>query len=280
MPGARRISESAFLVNESRARGVAVSRDIYARLWVTPETGRLWEDFSREVYELDHVELALRNRFYLEALDSAARRHPSVVFVNLAAGFTSYPFLAEKPCPSIEVDFGRVSRFKRLKIEDWRAKGWVPQREIEFVACDLADERQLDALARRLRGAMSRAPSVVFLEGITYYLRREALLRIFGALRVLQPPGSVLALDFWTPEFEGHPVHARFRKFFAERFGHAETEYCFLDAGFLRAREGYEIVDLTDIVELEKRFSTETRLADPGAILPERYAVLERRERR
>jgi hypothetical protein len=30
---------------------------------------------------------------------------------------------------------------------------------------------------------------------------------------------------------------------------------------------------------LEGRFSAERRLADPEAILPERYAVLERRER-
>ena len=47
----------------------------------------------------------------------------------------------------------------------------------------------------------------------------------------------------------------------------------------MRTIDGYEIVELTDIVELERRFSNERKLTAPQEILPERYAVLERRER-
>jgi len=274
------ISESAFLVNESRARNVGLSRDRYAGLWVTDATRRLWEDFSREVYPYDDTELALRNRFYLEVLETSIRKDPAVVFVNLAAGFTSYPFLAEKPCRSIEVDFDGVSRFKRLKIEEWRRSGAVPLRDVDYLACDLANEHDLGALGARLRGELGSARSVVFLEGITYYLERTALLRLFGILGGLQRPGSVIALDFWAPDADNHPVHARFRKFFAERFGHGESEYNVFDADLLRTIDGYEIVELADIVELERRFSNERKLTAPQEILPERYAVLERRERK
>jgi O-methyltransferase involved in polyketide biosynthesis len=275
-----RISDSAFLVNESRARGAELSRDRYARLWVTESTRRLWEDFSREVYPRDDVELPLRNRFYLDALEKAVRLHPNVVFLNLAAGFTSYPFLVERPCRSIEVDFDHVGRFKRTNTDKWIAEGLLPQREVEFIACDLGSERDVASLTERLRGAVGARPTVAFLEGITYYLKREALERIFGLLREIQKAGSKIALDFWPPEYKDHPVHERFRKFCAERFGHAESDYHFFDADLLRGIAGYDIVEETDIVELERRFSCEHRLADPREILPERYAVLDRRERK
>jgi O-methyltransferase involved in polyketide biosynthesis len=276
----RGISDSAFLVNESRSRNVPLSRDRFARLWVTEATRRLWEDFAREVYPRDDVELSLRNRFYLDVLEKAVREQPSVVFVNLAAGFSSYPFLIEKPCRSIEADLERVCRFKRSRIEEWCAAGVLPPREIEFVACDLAVEKDIAMLGARLRDAIGSGPSVFFLEGITYYLKRDALLRILGLLGEIQSPGSRLALDFWSPEYRDLPVPTRFRKFFAERFGHGESEYHFFGADLLRSFGGYEIVDLADIVELESRFSSERRLADPRQILPERYAVLERRERK
>ena len=276
----RGISDSAFLVNESRSRNVALSRDIFAHLWVTEATRRLWEDFSREVYPHDDLELPLRNRFYLDVLERAVREQASVVLVNLAAGFSSYPFLVEKPCRSIEVDFDHVCRFKRSKIDEWRAAGVLPPRGIEFFACDLAVEKDVAMLGAGLRAAIGPDPSVVFLEGITYYLTRDALLRILSLLGKVQSPGSKLALDFWSPEYRDHPVHTRFRKFFAERFGRGESEYHFFDADLLRSFDGYEIVELADIVELESRFSSGRRLADPREILPERYAVLERRERK
>jgi O-methyltransferase involved in polyketide biosynthesis len=276
---ARGISDSAFLVNESRARGAKLSRDRYAHLWVTDATRRLWEDFSREVYRHDDVELPLRNRFYLDLLEKSVCGNPSVVFINLAAGFSSYPYLVERPCRSIEVDFDRVCRFKKTKTGEWIAKGLLPRREVESIACDLGSERDVASLTERLRSAVGASPTIAFLEGITYYLKREALSRIFDHLRGIQRRGSKIALDFWPPEYEDHPVHKRFRKFCADRFGHAESNYHFFDTDLLRGIAGYDIVEETDIVELERRFSADRKLADPREILPERYAVLERRER-
>lgn len=276
----KHISESAFLVNESRARNVGLSRDRYAALWVTEATRRLWEDFSREVYPLDDVELPLRNRFYLDVLEKALVRDPDVVLVNLAAGFTSYPFLTETPCRAIEVDFDHVCAYKRDKTDAWRKEGALPERDVEFIACDLRSEQGIEGLAGRLRRELGRADSVAFLEGITYYLQGDVLRRIFAMLGSVQCAGSLVALDFWTPDAGAHPVHARFKRFCAERFGHDETNYNLFDAGSLRSIAGYELVELTDIVALESRFSSEKKLVHPEEILPEHYAVLERRRER
>jgi O-methyltransferase involved in polyketide biosynthesis len=272
----KHISDSAFLVNESRARNAGLSRDRYAELWVSEATRQLWEDFSREVYPFDAIELSLRNRFYLDVLETSIRKHVDTVFVNFAAGFASYPFLTEKPCRSIEVDFAHVCEYKRRKIDVWRKEGAMPEREVEFIACDLQSESDLGRLAARLRSALSNTTSVAFLEGITYYLPRKGLLRLFDMLRDLQRPGSVIALDFWTPDVATHPVHVRFRKFFADRFGLSESDYNLFDIEFLKSIRGYEPSETTDVVELEKRFSADRKLLRPNEILPEHYAVLRR----
>lgn len=276
----RRISDSAFLVNESRARNVELSRDRYAALWVTEATRRLWEDFSRDVYPLDDIELPLRNRFYLDVLEKALRQNPDVVLVNLAAGFTSYPFLTEKPCRAIEVDFDHVCAFKRGKIDSWKREGVLPDREVEFFACDLRSGADVERLAARLKRETGPAESVAFLEGITYYLPEEALQRLFAVLKRVQNAGSLVALDFWTPETAAHPVHARFKKFCASRFGHGEADYTLFDPDYLDGIAGYRVVERTDIAELEKRFSSGRKLVHPDEILPEHYAVLERRRER
>lgn len=276
----KHISESAFLVNESRARSVALSRDAYAWVWVTEATRRLWEDFSREVYPFDDVELGLRNRFYLDVLEAGIRRDPDTVFVNLAAGFTSYPFLTEKPCRAVEVDFDHVCEYKRAKVGALRKEGLLPARDVEFVACDLRSLSEVERLAARLGRDAGQANSVAFLEGITYYLPGQVLLRLFGALGDIQTAGSVIALDYWTPDAATHPVHVRLRKFFAARFGHSESDYTHFDAGFLKSIPGYEVIETTDIVELETRYSAERKLTRFEEILPEHYAVLERRRER
>ncbi|UCG51345.1 MAG: class I SAM-dependent methyltransferase [Candidatus Latescibacterota bacterium] len=270
------ISESAFLVNESRARNVELSRDRYAHLWVTDSTRRLWRDFSREVYALDAVELALRNRFFLEHLEKQIRRTPDTVFVNLGAGFTSYPFLVATPCRCIEIDYEHVCLFKGKRIIEWQKEGVLPKRKVEFIPADFRDRSDQKRVRHKLAGALSGKPSMATLEGITYYLERATLCRLFEILSDVQTPGSTIALDFWTPDVVTNPVHIRFTEFFAKKFGHARSDYNLFDVDFLRSVDGYEVISVLGIQELEKMYSGTNYLADIDQILPEHYAVLER----
>jgi O-methyltransferase involved in polyketide biosynthesis len=270
------ISETAFLVNESRARNVELSRDRYAHLWVSDDTKKLWEDFSREVYPLDDIELSVRNRFFLERLDAALERDPTTVFVNFGAGFTSYPFLTERPCECIEVDYEHVCDFKRRKITDWRGEGILPDRDVEFIAADLADGVDVERLRAELALRLGERPSVATFEGITYYLDMGALVDLFEMLRGLQRPGSIVTLDFWTPDDAGRPIHARLKRFFNERFGFEETRYNIFDVDFINSLDGYTVLEITDVQELERIYAGTSRLSDPDKIIPEHYAVLSR----
>ncbi len=109
------ISESALLVNESRSRRVDISKDIYSHLWTTEDTKKLWTDFNKKVYPYDDVELSLRNRFFLEKLNTYIKLTTNPVFVNIASGFTSYPFLVKNPCKCIEIDLEHIIKIKRYE---------------------------------------------------------------------------------------------------------------------------------------------------------------------
>ncbi|MBF0318367.1 MAG: class I SAM-dependent methyltransferase [Nitrospirae bacterium] len=120
MPSNADVSVTAFIVNASRARLEALSGDIYAKLWVTEEAQRLWDEFSREVYPYDDVNLSLRHRFFLDHLRAFIGKYNNPLFVNVAAGLTSYPLLLDKPCRCVETDFPHVMDFKKDKILKWQ----------------------------------------------------------------------------------------------------------------------------------------------------------------
>jgi len=91
MSGYKDVSVTAFIVNESRARLESLSGDIYAKLWVTEETKRLWEELAQAVYPYDHINLSLRNRFYLDRIKEFVNQNKESVFINMAAGIYILP---------------------------------------------------------------------------------------------------------------------------------------------------------------------------------------------
>lgn len=273
----RTLSESAFLVNESRARRVDISQDRFARLWVSKTTRELWEDFTARVYPYDAIELGLRNRFFLESLRFFVRSTQEPVFVNIGAGFTSYPFLVEEPCRSIEVDLEHVIDFKRKKIITWIKNGRMPKRKLEFISADLCRSSDRKQLQARLISSLADAPSFLLLEGITYYLDEATLHALFEMCAAIQRSGSVLAFDYWDPAIAENPVFLRFKKFCAERFGHKETHYTFFDEEFIHGIPGYTPVEQTDIQRLERQYTQTALLVNSHEILPENYVVLKRK---
>jgi len=269
------ISASAFLVNESRARNVPLSGDKYAKLWVNDETRLLWEDFSREVYPHDAVELGCRNRFFLERMRAQLRDNGLGALVNIAAGFTSYPFLIDSPVPCFEVDLAPVVAIKCQAICRWQREG-VPVRNIEFICADLSDLTELTAMQQQLTERLDGRTSFFLMEGLTYYLDPTMFGNLLTSCAELQPAGSILAFDFWTPDVLDHPVFQRFREFCARRFGHDREMYNLLAPDDVAAVAGYEVVELTDIQQLEVEFAGTRVLADFQEILPEHYVVLRR----
>ena len=274
----RTISESAFLVNESRARRVDISRDIYAQLWVSDSTKKLWMDFSKNVYQYDEIELGLRNRFFLDRLNSFINSIERPIFVNIGAGFTSYPFLVDQICRCVEVDLDHIIDFKRKRIKNWIGEDRLPNRSINFISADLSNAADRNRLKSFLDPLLKKDPSFILLEGITYYLEESILNNLFEIFLDIQRLDSILAFDFWNPRIEKNSVYKKLIKFFADRFGHKENSYNLFDVDFIRDIGGYKIIELTDIQKLEKQYLRTNILKNYEDILPENYAVLKRVE--
>jgi O-methyltransferase involved in polyketide biosynthesis len=268
------ISATAFLSSQSRARAVEASKDTYSRLWVSSETIHLWDDFAENVYPHDDLELALRCRFFLERLQSFVEENANPIFINVAAGFTSYPFLIEPPCSCIEVDYPHVLDFKSSQLKKWQEEGVLPKRKIEFFPTDLKNTSNLGDLRKAVSSWIDEQPSYILMEGITYYLDIPILKKLLAMFRDSQVKGSLVAFDFWKPDIVHHPVFIKLEKYFAERFGFESRTYNLFDAEFISSIEGYEIVEITDVAKQEKKYCTSNVLQNYENMLVENYAVI------
>jgi len=251
------VSESAFLVNEFRARNEAESRDIYAKLWVTDKTREIAKRYDEQVspHALGVI-LGIRNRYFLACLESELRLHPDLVFVNVAAGFTSYPFLVNGLQKSIEIDFPHVIEYKERKLKEFQDQGKLPFRIIRFLPADLNRIEDEERLSMQLKHEIAVKPSLVFMEGLTYYLDSKSLSRLVTLFSNLQTPGSLLVLDAWASARETEAVCSRFRKFLADHLNYPNIRYNYLDVPDLNrlAAGRYEIVELTNMLEKEKEY--------------------------
>jgi hypothetical protein len=102
----------------------------------------------------------------------------------------------------------------------------------------------------------------------------NALIDLF---RSIQPEGSILGLDFWSPSVAKSPVFLRMKNFFTEHFGMKNSEYTFIDEKWIETIEGYEPIDLTTVIEKETSYAGSRRLQDNTNMLLESYAVLKRK---
>lgn len=268
------ISSTAFITNQSRARAVEISKDVYSKLWVSPETIQLWDDFSKNVYPYDDLELALRCRFFLERIQAFIQENVNSIFINIASGFTSYPFLLEPPCPCIEVDYQQVIEFKSSQIYTWQDEEILPRREIEFVPTDLKNKDNLKNLRIALLSAIDKRNSFILMEGITYYLNIPILKTLLQIFRDFQPSGSIVAFDFWKPDMVQHPIFIKLEQYFAEQFNFESCTYNLFDFEFINSIEGYEVIEITDVAQQEKMYCTSSILQDYTSILVENYAIL------
>lgn len=91
-------------MNSYRARKETVSRDQFAKLWVSVESERWADQYAEEVNVTEILVHALRHRFFLEQLTEFLRATPDGVFTNIGAGFTNYPYLLPDGIPCCELE--------------------------------------------------------------------------------------------------------------------------------------------------------------------------------
>mgnify|MGYP006259727237 FL=1 len=86
------VSDTAFITGYYRSLNEALSQDPWSKLWMTEKAKELGDAFVNEVSPHDPVNIQLRSRFFLEALRRYSKNHEHFGFINLGAGFTTYPY--------------------------------------------------------------------------------------------------------------------------------------------------------------------------------------------
>jgi len=270
------ISATAFVASYGRARRRSVSQDLYSHLWQVPGIEELWQDYATAVYPHDDLELSLRCRFFLERIQSFGEGHREPVFINIASGFTSYPFLIQPHYISAECDYGHIIEFKQGQLSQWQQAGILPERDVRYFPADLNSPESLQLLLERMQAISQGRPSFILMEGITYYWEAARLHEFLGALATMQASGSVLAFDFWRPSIQQHPVFRRLTKYLTERFGFAAHTHTFIDETFIQSIAGYQAWEITEVTEQERVYCRSSLLRGSGDVLEENYAILRR----
>jgi len=268
------VSITAFIVNESRARLESLSNDIYAKLWVTEETKRLWKELEQEVYPYDHINLSLRNRFFLDRIKEFVGKHDDSVFVNMAAGFTSYPYLFSADCRCIETDYLHIMDFKEKKVKQWQEEGALPKRAVEFYPLDMEDPDSLKKFEKNLGSWCAEKPTIITMEGLTYYLSAKTLDTLFSFYGKYLIKGSLVIIDFWGPDSESYSVIQRVKKYFSRISSDTIKPFTYMDIDSIRNLDGFSIIEHTDIAQLELRYAKSLFLQDRANRFPTEFVVI------
>ena len=122
------ISDTAFITCYFRSLDPERSRDPFAHLWISDSARRLGDQFKNEVIENDPVNIQLRSRYWVEALERFQREHGEFTLVNLGAGFTMYPYLPfmTSGVRCLEVDQAHVIDFKIRSLAEFSRSGQLP----------------------------------------------------------------------------------------------------------------------------------------------------------
>jgi O-methyltransferase involved in polyketide biosynthesis len=268
------VADTAFWVNVDRSRRVDLSRDIYAHLWVTPRSRQLWEEMAREVYPYSDISVSLRNRYYLEGMERFFAGAARPRLVNIAAGFTMYPYLLDGSVAVLEADYPKVVAYKSEKAAPWRASGLLPERPVDYCGVDLADDADRDRLLERIAVWLGGEPGFTLLEGLTYYLPREVLDALFAGLAAVLPAGSLVAFEHWPTDAGDYPAFVRFKRHMEEKFGWQTRALSLFDDDYVRSLPGLALREAVDLPEVERRYSDARILAEKANRLPHLFKVL------
>lgn len=212
------VNDTAYWMAACRASDVNMSGDTFAHLWLNEASCAHHAEYVEAVTTMENVTLSLRHRYFLEVARQFLADNSEAVFVNIGAGFTSYPFLLPENRLYIEVDSPDNVHKKQKRIEQLNADEMLPPRNIVFVSADLSNRDNLQELERTLKALITGKKSFFLLEGLVYYLPEWSTKSLLNIIDNLQPQnGSQLGLVTWNFGTFETPMYKRFEQYMTER---------------------------------------------------------------
>jgi len=70
--------------------------------------------------------------------------------------------------------------FKEKKLREWQQDGTLPKRSVEFYPLDMENTDELKKFERDFSSWCADVPTIVIMEGLTYYLSTGTLDKLFS----------------------------------------------------------------------------------------------------
>ena len=270
------ISDTAFLTSWERSLNPELSKDLWSKLWVTDATKQFGKTFIEKVSPNDATALCLRNRYFLDSLLAAEKLNPNFIFLNIAAGFTMYPFLLGEGHMFIEIDYPHVVDFKKKKLREFKSKENLPDRNIQFLAMDLNEIKSHEKIAKLLEKQNNKGTFFVLLEGVLYYLEKRAVDSLMTLLERMLPKKSRIGLVALSNDVKDSKAVASTKDYFEKKLGFSKQNYTWLDEEYFRQLQGFRVLEKTNYAELEKKYCQKPKGMTPENVIFETLYLLEK----
>jgi len=269
------IHETAYIVNYYRSQDPELSLDPYAHLWVTERSKKLAQDFDEKVLHHEGPLTCLRSRYFILELQKFYKLHGGFTFINIGAGFTTYPFILSEEVQCIEVDQPHVVSEKADRLKAFQSNGLLPHREVEFIAADLNDLKDIERLETLLLSKKNQKPFFVLVEGVIYYLPETSAKRMMSMIQNVCPAKSRAGIISLMPEAIESRGIQRVIEYFHDHFGFPKKNYTTFSYDTFKSLESFHLIHHTDLQQLEIKYCG-TQHANLDNSFDEQFYLLEK----
>lgn len=251
------IADTAFITNYYRSLDEELSRDPWAKLWVTDKARELGDSFAKEAVPHDYVNIQLRYRYFLEQLEIFQREVGEFCFLNIGAGFTTYPYqeFMVNHAISIEIDQPQVVSFKERTSLAYQKEGKLPNhKDLYYLGVNFEKDNYTDHLEKLLKDLKAtNRPQFILMEGFFYYLSESVSNDLWKYLLSQLPEKSRIGMIYLPPETKDTTALQKTRDFLSRRCGYESDGIVYHPRSYFQS-DILEELDHSDHVENEKRY--------------------------
>jgi len=269
------VHDTAFMIAYYRAQQSLISLDPYAKLWFRPGLDQWADQFASNVTEHDELLHCLRNRFFYTELEKLWPKEEKILFVNMGAGFSMYPYKLSNKIHTIELDFEEIALFKGQKTEEFTNEELLPKRIIEHWNADITDAKSQAKLLQKLEGYRDYK-KVILIEGVFFFLTEAEIESVLSFCSDLLLPNDILmCVSFDTTQKET-AVFKRLTRYFADVLKSTNNPYSTLPHSYYQQLDGYKLLKQSSSWKLGQELEVIPQNLQVTEVLNEHFYILER----
>ena len=270
------VHDTAFMIAYYRAQHLEISQDPYAKLWLRPGLDQWAKQIASKITEHDDLLHCLRNRFFYTELKTLWPDEEKILFLNMGAGFSMYPYLLPDKIQTIELDFEEIALYKSEKTSIFTAEKLLPKRSVEHWNADITDSKSHAVLLEKL-AAYSDYKKVVLIEGVFFFLTEAQIDAVLSFCSDLLNPGDILMCVSFDESQKETAVFKRLIHYFADVLKSADNPFSTLPHSHYKQLDGFKLIKQSSSWELGQKLEVIPHDLKVREVLNEHFYIMERK---